>query len=217
MTRLRTSGRAVVVVTAALLGALVAAWLVRDGTPPREVAGTAQARAAEPTASPARPPRAVRTESPPAAAEEPTPPTGLRVPALDLELPVRALGVDDRGGMALPETPFAAAWYRFGPGPLDPRGATVVAGHVDTAEEGIGPLAGLTALRPGESIVLDVGEETVRYRVEEVRQVDKAVVDLEALFSRDGPSRLHLVTCGGPYLPEAGGYQANVVVVASRA
>lgn len=217
MTPLRTSGRVVVVVTAALLGALLAAWLVRDGTPPREVAGTVQARASEPTASPARQPRAVRSQATPAPAQEPSRPTGLRVPALDLELPVRALGVDDRGGMALPETPFEAAWYRFGPGPLDPRGATVVAGHVDTAEEGVGPLVGLTALRPGQSVVLDVGEESVRYVVEEVRQVDKAVVDLEALFSREGPPRLHLVTCGGPYLPDAGGYQANVVVVARRA
>ncbi len=217
MTRLHTSGRVVVVVAAALLGALLVGWLVRDGTPPREVVGTVQASVAEPTASPARPQGAVRTEASPSAAPEPTPPTGLRVPALDLELPVQALGVDDAGGMALPETPFAAAWYRFGPGPLDSRGATVVAGHVDTAEEGIGPLAGLTSLRPGQSVVLDAGDETVRYLVEEVRQVDKAVVDLEALFSRDGPPRLHLVTCGGAYLPEAGGYQANVVVVARRA
>lgn len=206
---------------AALLGAVVAGWLAPERTSTPQAADLVQTRSAEPSA-PSTPPEtrapAPRVEAAEggAAPDRPRQPTRLSVPALGLELPVQARGVDDRGGMALPETPFAAAWYRFGPAPLDAQGATVIAGHVDTAEEGIGPLAGLSALRPGQSVIVEVGRERVRYEVEEVRQVDKAVVDLDALFARGGPPRLHLVTCGGEFSPESGGYQANIVVVARR-
>ena len=38
-----------------------------------------------------------------------------------------------------------------------------------------------------------------------------------AVVTREvGAPRLHLVTCGGPYLPDRGGYQDNVVVSAQR-
>ena len=37
---------------------------------------------------------------------------------------------------------------------------------------------------------------------------------VDVLVSRDGPPRLTLVTCGGPFLPDVGGYRDNVVVVA---
>ena len=37
------------------------------------------------------------------------------------------------------------------------------------------------------------------------------------LFSRRGPERLHVITCGGEYLPDAGGYQQNLVVTAAPA
>jgi hypothetical protein len=43
---------------------------------------------------------------------------------------------------------------------------------------------------------------------------DEQALPLDALFRRDGPPRLTLVTCGGPFLPEVGGYRDNVVVVA---
>ncbi len=34
------------------------------------------------------------------------------------------------------------------------------------------------------------------------------------LFARSGPARLTVITCGGPYLADQGGYQDNVVVTA---
>jgi hypothetical protein len=40
------------------------------------------------------------------------------------------------------------------------------------------------------------------------------VLPLDRLFARDGPPRLTLITCGGPFLPEFGSYRDNVVVVA---
>ncbi len=41
--------------------------------------------------------------------------------------------------------------------------------------------------------------------------------DLDALFTRDGPPRLHIVTCGGNFDRKARHYDENVVVVANPA
>jgi hypothetical protein len=44
--------------------------------------------------------------------------------------------------------------------------------------------------------------------------IQKRALPLDDLFRRDGPPRLTLITCGGPFLPEFGSYRDNVVVVA---
>lgn len=141
------------------------------------------------------------------------PPTRLTIAALDLDFAIRPLGVDKGGAMALPDTVRELSWYKFGSGPLD-AGATVIAGHVDTKSEGIGPLARLASLEEGDRIAVNVAKQEVTYRVDAVRQVSKSLLDLDALFARSGPRRLHLVTCAGAYDADRGGYQANLVVIA---
>lgn len=139
----------------------------------------------------------------------------LRVPAIDLILPVQAEGVDPTGLMSLPDTVGAAGWYRHGPRPGSARGSTVIAGHVDTEEEGIGPMAGLEALVAGDQVVVESTRGRTTYDVISVATIAQQDLDLERLFARTGPPRLRLVTCGGAYLPDQGGYQSNVVVVAA--
>lgn len=212
--------RAVTIVVAALSGALLTALLLQDRTPsdgftaghpeatglPGEVLAAGQAegnttRQAPTTRQPGRHTAAPRL---------------LSIPQLGLRMSVLPRGVDDRGAMALPASAFRVGWYRYGSRPLDRTGATVLAGHVDTQAEGAGPLAGLAAVRVGDRIEVRAGRRTVTYSTTSVTRVSKAVIDLPAVFSRAGPPRLHLVTCGGAYLPENGGYQDNVVVVARR-
>jgi hypothetical protein len=55
---------------------------------------------------------------------------------------------------------------------------------------------------------------TTRWRVVSREQVDKQALPVDRLFAREGPPRLVLVTCGGEFVPERGGYESNVVVVA---
>ncbi len=131
-------------------------------------------------------------------------------------MPVVPRGVDRSGAMALPGTASAVGWYRFGAHPRGATGATVLAGHVDTAEEGPGPLAGIGELRQGDRIDVRAGRRSTRYVVTSVTRIAKSALDLPAVFSRVGRPRLHLVTCGGAYLPDRGGYQDNVVVAARR-
>jgi sortase family protein len=141
-------------------------------------------------------------------------PVGLAVPALGVEAAVEPVGVRDDGQMALPEDVDRLGWYRFGPVP-GAAGSAVVAGHVDDLEQGLGALAPLREAGAGDEVVVtDAAGGTTRWRVVSRELVEKQALPLDRLFGRDGPSRLVLVTCGGPFLPEYGGYRDNVVVVA---
>jgi len=64
--------------------------------------------------------------------------------------------------------------------------------------------------------VTDGAGTTTRWRVVSRELIEKRVLPLDRLFARDGPARLTLITCGGPFLPEFGSYRDNVVVVAEQ-
>jgi hypothetical protein len=67
----------------------------------------------------------------------------------------------------------------------------------------------------GEEVQVDDGTgTTTRWRVVSRELIEKQVLPLDRLFARDGPPRLTLMTCGGPFLPQLGSYRDNVVVVA---
>lgn len=141
------------------------------------------------------------------------PPTRVRVPALGLHAVVRPVGVDGGRQMRLPDDPRVLGWYRFGPGPGD-RGSVVVAGHVDSRRFGVGPLAELQAIGVGDRVEVATGRDGTRsYRVDSIERFDRQALPAE-VFARTGPERLRLVTCTGPYVPEAGGYQQNLVITA---
>jgi LPXTG-site transpeptidase (sortase) family protein len=138
----------------------------------------------------------------------------LRVPTAGIDLPVIPVGVAEDGLMALPGTVAQVGWYEFGARPADRAGSTVLAGHVDTRREGLGPLARLRTIDPGTEITLSAEQGgTRRYRVTSVRKIDKARVRLPEIFARDGVERLVLITCGGPF-DRRTGYRDNIVLEA---
>ncbi|MFI7061326.1 class F sortase [Kribbella sp. NPDC050124] len=144
-------------------------------------------------------------------------PTRLVVPAAGIDVPVRAVGVAADGQMELPPDPATIGWYRFGPGPTDDRGSVVLGGHLDSKEYGVGPLVRLRKVRAGQLIrIASYGGRTTTYRVESVREVTKQRLPLADLFDRSAPHRLRIVTCGGDYDRDNGGYQQNLVVSATR-
>ena len=144
-------------------------------------------------------------------------PERLVASSVGLDLPVVPKGVDGRGEMALPERPTELGWYRFGAAPADDRGAVVLAGHVDSDRYGPGPLERAAGLRKGDEIeVRDAKGRTTTYEVVAVQRISKSDFDGDDVFTRTGRPVLRLVTCGGAYLPERGGYQDNLVVTAER-
>jgi hypothetical protein len=201
----------------AVLGVAVALGVPAAWQLTREpVAAGAPLEQVLPTPAPAAPldalpPVTTRDAAPTVAPAQPAP-VALAVPALDVEAPVDPVGVRDDGQMAIPDDVDRVGWYRFGPAPGS-GGSTVLAGHVDDREQGLGELAALPEAEVGtEVLVTDATGGTTRWRVVSREQVDKQTLPVDRLFAREGPPRLVLVTCGGEFVPEHGGYESNVVV-----
>ena len=91
----------------------------------------------------------------------------------------------------------------------------MLAAHVDSRTQGPGAFYPLRNTDPGDrvTVVTNDGRRST-YRVVAREFFRKRALPLEELFRRDGREVLTLITCGGPYLADAGGYQDNVVVSA---
>ena len=115
--------------------------------------------------------------------------------------------------MRIPRDARRVGWYRFGPRPGGGAGSVVLAAHVDSRTQGLGAFYPLRDTDPGDRVtVLTDGGRWSTYRVVARELFQKRALPLEDLFRRDGREVLTLITCGGPYLADAGGYQDNVVV-----
>ncbi|MCT1775836.1 class F sortase, partial [Brachybacterium sp. p3-SID957] len=178
----------------------------------------------DPTTSPQAPTASEATTTAPtvpivstttAAARKTPEPVSITVPILDASLPVEPTGVRADGQMDIPEDAAIAAWYRFGAAPGDLQGDTVIAAHVGSVQTPVGPLARLTDVRAGDEIVVtDSAGEPHAYRAVSVERAPKDGLGLTPYFSRTGPQRLVLITCGGRWLPDRGHYEDNIILVA---
>jgi hypothetical protein len=129
-------------------------------------------------------------------------PVRLAVPAVGIDAPVDPVAVTPDGLLQLPADVHRIGWYRFGPAPGQLQGSAVLAGHVDSWNQGLGALGRLRSVEPGQPIVV----------------TDAAgQVPLPDLFTRTGTPRLVLLTCGGPFDERLRSYQDNLVVVAAPA
>jgi hypothetical protein len=171
----------------------------------------------------APPSPSVATEASPTVVARPAAPTGpaqrpaparLVVPARGVDTAVEPVGVEPDGQMTIPADVDRVGWYRFGPAPGDD-GSAVIAGHVDDREQGLGAMAPLRDAAVGDEVVVtDAAGTPTSWRVVSREVIEKQVLPLDRLFAREGPPRLTLITCGGPFLAEFGSYRDNVVVVA---
>jgi sortase (surface protein transpeptidase) len=127
-------------------------------------------------------------------------PVTLRIPAIGVEAPVKPAGVEADGEMEVPGNVSEVGWYKYGSAPGE-SGSAVLAAHVDLAGSGPGVFFDLRLVEPGDII--------------EARTVyDKDDLPTEAIFSRQGPQILTLVTCGGGFNRSLRSYDSNVVVYA---
>jgi sortase (surface protein transpeptidase) len=188
-------------------------------TPPTARATPPAARTTPPAArAPSPSPTAAPTEpSDPLAAVRPQAsprPLLVRIPAIGVDAALVEVGTGDDGGMEIPADVATAGWYRWGPRPGEP-GSAVIAGHVDSRTQGRGAFFDLRRLSPGDLVEVDYDDgSSTTFEVTGRDVVAKAVVPVDELFSRDGPARLTLVTCGGDFDRASGHYRDNVVVVA---
>lgn len=131
---------------------------------------------------------------------------------------VRVAAVSSRrnGVLDVPEDIRVAGWWRGGARVGDPFGSTLIAAHVDSRTQGLGPYAELLSVADGARIVVHTLHLTQTFRVTALRLVPKGGLDdYPEIFAATGPRRLTLVTCAGPYDSSRGGYQ-NLAVVTAR-
>ena len=160
--------------------------------------------ALRPAPSPAAPPAAtpsvdepgsnptdITTESsPPEPATVPQP-VGLRIDSLEIDAPVAPYGVDASGQMDVPDNVTEVAWS--GPG---------VFFDLDKLDEG-----------DRITVLYEDGTEA-GFRVVARGVYEKDQLPLDVVFSREGPSVLTLITCGGDFNRSISRYDSNVVVYA---
>lgn len=118
--------------------------------------------------------------------------------------------------LEVPADTRIAAWWKGGSRVGDPFGSTLVAAHVDSPAQGLGPFAELLGIDRGDRVVLDSAHLTQHFTVDSLRLLPQGPLsDEEWLFEATGPHRLTLVTCAPPYDRDRGGYQ-NLAVVTAR-
>jgi LPXTG-site transpeptidase (sortase) family protein len=202
-------GRAIgiqMILCVALLGVAVAQLVVlpvpgRPGAPPLgdPVAATPVA-----TASEARP---AASDTPRFIPERIDLPGG----ASAAIVPVATVGRE----LVVPEDPGRVGWWNGSSYVGDPYGSTVIAGHVDIVDRGLGFFFRLWNIKVGERVVLRAGHLRQAYKITALRQVARTdLVDDEEVFDIGGPPRLVLITCAGDFRADRGGYSRNLIVVA---
>ncbi|MGZ4436361.1 MAG: class F sortase [Nocardioidaceae bacterium] len=130
-------------------------------------------------------------------------------------MPVDPVSTAADGSLRIPRDIAHAGWWTGSSRLGDPFGSIVLAAHVDSFTQGVGPFVELASARPGEPVALAGRRLHQRYRVVSVRLVPRGnLASQSRVFSSAGAGRLVLITCGGPYDAAHGGYQDNVVLMA---
>ena len=216
--RRRPSGRALVwrrtvvsLTAVAVVGLVaVAAGTATGDTPRPAVADATSAVSAPGAAGSVVAAPGVRT-----GAVTPEAPQGVRLPSGG-SVPVRSVGITADGALDVPGDIEVAGWWRDGSRIGDPFGSVLVAAHVDSTTQGLGPFAELLSVRPGQTVVLTSEHLTQEYAISELRLLDKGPLsEHDWVYAPSGPHRLTLVTCAGPFVPSRGGYQRLAVVTAT--
>ena len=141
-------------------------------------------------------------------------PTSARLPS-GRSVPVVAVSSTTDGVLDVPADINAAGWWRGGSRIGDPFGSTLLAAHVDSLTQGLGPYAELLSVSSGDHIVVATATLQQVFRVRSLRVVAReSLAEATWIYSPRGVRRLTMVTCAGPYVRSAGGYQNLAVVTA---
>ncbi|GAA3877386.1 class F sortase [Streptomyces sedi] len=144
-------------------------------------------------------------------------PESVTVDAAGVTAEVVPRGLDGDGGVEAPpfEAPELVGWYADGAAP-GAEGAAVLVGHRDT-ESAPAVFHELADVEPGDRVrVRRTDGQVALFTVDDVRTVPRAGFDPDEVYGQRtrGAAELRLLTCGGAFDPNGGGYAANVVVSA---
>ncbi|MFJ3224487.1 class F sortase [Streptomyces sp. NPDC086783] len=150
-----------------------------------------------------------------AGARIPSPPREVQGPG-DFRATVVPVAASADGEVILPKDAQRGGWWALGSPAGASQGTMLIAGHVDTPA-GLGAFAAIHDLRLGARLTVTAADgHTYPYVVAARRTYLQRNLPRD-LFTRQGAPRLALLTCGGTYEREAGGYDSNLVVYATPA
>ena len=130
-------------------------------------------------------------------------------------VPVRAVSSRTDGLLDVPDDIRQAGWWRGGSRVGDPLGSTLLAAHVDSTTQGLGPFAALLTVRRNQLFLVSSATMQQTYRATSMHLLERgSLLRHRWIYSASGSRRLVMVTCAPPYLPARGGYQNLVVVTA---
>jgi LPXTG-site transpeptidase (sortase) family protein len=142
-------------------------------------------------------------------------PRRVKIPAINVDTRVLPVGLDANRAVEIPEDITKVGWYDLGVAPGAPQGSAVLVAHRDGRVQGHGVFYDLGQLSVGDKVVVtDAAGTKLKYKVVARELISKKGLPLKELFAIDGPHRLTLISCGGYYDKNNGGYQDNVVVTA---
>ncbi|MER7723951.1 class F sortase [Streptomyces sp. NPDC096323] len=175
--------------------------------------------AAAPAAPSSSPAGAVPRQASPSA--DPAPPLSrampirLKIPAIAVDAPFTPLSIGADGRLNAPplNDKNLVGWFQGGATPGE-RGASIVAGHVDTMT-GPAVFLQLQFLRPGATVDITRADGRVAtFKVDTVETFSKAKFPDKRVYADTPDAQLRLITCGGNYDRKVKDYEDNVVVFA---
>ena len=131
-------------------------------------------------------------------------------------IPIRAVSTLSDGRLDVPDDIRTAGWWRGGSRIGDLFGSTLLAAHIDSTSQGLGPYVELLSVQPEQRIVVTSATLEQTFEVRSLRLLPQGSLDGERwLFSPRGERRVTLVTCAPPYDASRGGYQNLAIVTAT--
>lgn len=143
-------------------------------------------------------------------------PIRLRIPKLDIDVPVELVGLTLNGDMDTPKSPDNVAWFKFGPRPGE-AGFSVMAGHLDQKDGSPAVFSDLDKLRQGDKLyVEEENGSTVMFVVKELRVYAWSGDASNVISSSDEGAHLNLITCEGVWDKAQKNYTQRLVVFTDR-
>jgi hypothetical protein len=142
-------------------------------------------------------------------------PTRVRIDSVGIDAAASGVGIDTvQGVLGVGSNIHHLGWWADSAQPGDRTGAVLIAGHVDSATAGAGAFFHLKDAKPGDHVQLATASgRTFTYKVVSVKSYLKSQLPTD-VWSRLGPPRLVLVTCGGPFDHKTRHYRDNIVLTA---
>lgn len=143
-------------------------------------------------------------------------PVSVRIPSIDVDSPLHALGLKDDGTLEVPtgELLDEAAWYDGSPTPGE-SGPAVIEGHVTSPRSGPSVFFELGALTKGDLVEVDRADGlTATFEVYGAKSFPKNEFPRTTVYGNTAGPELRLITCGGVYDDERGTHLDNIVVFA---